>query len=200
MLYYLVDAAVLADSLARVLLQALVDKVFAVFGHGNTVLLCIWEEHGLCLDQLVHFIVVWLPRVERRKANNHLIGKDPKGPPVHRECMANLFQDFWRKVLRCAAERVRLLILLEDLGEAEIGQADISIFAHENVFRLQISINDLLLVEMPESQGDCERIELRTLLRKLPRLSEVHEQLASSHKLHDKEDLLLSLEHVLHAN
>lgn len=47
-LHYLVDSTRVADTLLGVLLQALVDEVLALFGHGYAVLFGVGEENWLC--------------------------------------------------------------------------------------------------------------------------------------------------------
>lgn len=93
-----------------------------------------------------------------------------------------------------------LFILLENLGESKICQADVAIFLHEDILWFQISIDNLLLVEMTESEGNSERIKLSSSLGELPRFSQVHEKLTTSDKLHDEEDLHVGLEDELHTN
>lgn len=164
MIYYLVDTAIFTDTLGRVLLQTLVDEVLAVLRHRDAMLLGVWEEHWLRFNQLIHFIVVWLTRVEWWEPNDHLIGQDTKGPPVHRERVSNLLQDLWRQVLRCTTKRVSLLILLQNLREPEVCQANVSIFSHQYIFWLQIPINNFLLVEMSECECNCHAIKLGSVL------------------------------------
>ena len=55
---------------------------------------------------------------------------------------------------------------------------------------------------MQVAEGEChgERVELRSLLLELPVLAQVHEELATSDELHDKVELGVGLEHVLHAD
>lgn len=93
-----------------------------------------------------------------------------------------------------------LFVLLKDLSQSEISQADVTIFLHEDVLWFQISVDNLLLVEMTESQGDCKRIKLSSLFSELPRFSQVHEKLTTTDKLHDEKDLHVSLENELHTN
>ena len=58
----------------------------------------------------------------------------------------------------------------------------------------------MLLMQMTYSDGDLSSVELGTFLRESGSISQVHEKLATSHKLHDEENLRLCLEHIAHAN
>lgn len=138
--------------------------------------------------------------VEGREAHDHLVGEDAERPPIYWEGMADLFEDFGGKVLWGAAEGVGLLICLQDLGETEISETDVAIFSHQNVLRLEIPIDDILLVEMPNRQGHRERIELCPGLGELPCFTQVHEEFATAHELHHEENLLICLEYVLHTH
>jgi hypothetical protein len=93
-----------------------------------------------------------------------------------------------------------LLITFQDLGETEVSQADVTIFTHKDVLRLQVTVNDLLLMEMTDSQGDGKRVELGTLLRELPSLPEMSEELTTTDETHDEVELGVSLENVLHTD
>jgi len=55
-------------------------------------------------------------------------------------------------------------------------------------------------VQVTESECNRERVELGPLLRELSGFPEMHEQLTSSNKLHNKEDFLVCLENVLHTH
>ena len=51
-------------------------EVFAVFCHGDSVLLSIWEKHWFGLDKVVHLLVVWRTSVEGWETDDHLISQD----------------------------------------------------------------------------------------------------------------------------
>tara|TARA_B110000305_G_C19389422_1_gene613997 strand:- start:687 stop:1265 length:579 start_codon:yes stop_codon:yes gene_type:complete len=114
--------------------------------------------------------------------------------------MSFFLEDFRSKVLWGSAERLGHFVLLKDLCESEIGKADVPVFSHEDIFRLQISINDFLRVEMTESHGDSHSVHFGLILCELLLPPEMHEELTTSDKLHDEEDLLIGLEDVLHAD
>ena len=176
------------------------DEVFAMVRHCDVVALLVGEVDCLLLDELVHFRVILRAGVERRESDDHLVGQDSQGPPVHRERMAALDQNFWSQVVGSSTERISLSVALDDLSETEISQADIAILVHEDVLWLEITVDDVFLVEMAESHGDLNGVEPSAFFGEASHLAEVHKQLSATHEAHHKEDLLLRLEHVAHAN
>jgi len=55
-------------------------------------------------------------------------------------------------------------------------------------------------MKMPDCQSHCEGVKLCPYFRKLSRLSKMHKQFATAHKLHYEKNLLFGLENVLHTN
>ena len=55
-------------------------------------------------------------------------------------------------------------------------------------------------MEMADSQGDGKRVELGALLRELPSLPEMSEELTTTDETHDEVELGVSLENVLHTD
>jgi hypothetical protein len=163
-------------------------------------LLGIGEVYWLRFDQFIHLVVIRLTSVEWGEAYNHFVGQDTKSPPIDWEGVTFLVKNFWSQIFWGTAERVRLFVLLKDLCQSEIGQTNETIFFHKDVLRLQISIDNFLLVKMAESQSNCKRIELSSRFRELPGFSQMHEKLTTSDKLHDEEDFKVCLEHELHTN
>lgn len=176
------------------------DKVFAVFGHHDVVALRVREVDGLLLDQLVHFGIILRARVEGREPHNHLVSQNTEGPPVHGEGVAALDQDLGSQVVGGSAERERLRISFEHLRQPEVGQANVPVLVHQDIFRLQIAVDDVFRVQVAQGHGDLNGIEAGALLREASDLAEVHEELAAAHEAHDEENLLLRLEDVAHAN
>lgn len=84
--------------------KALSYKIFAVFCHGDSMLLSIREEHWLCLDKVIHLLIVWRPSVEWWETNDHLVGQNSEGPPIDREGVTFLIENLRSKVFRGTAE------------------------------------------------------------------------------------------------
>ena len=61
------------------------NESLTVSAHFNLVTFWVWEVNRFLFDQLVHFRVIVVSRIEGRESNNHLIGQDSNSPPIHRE-------------------------------------------------------------------------------------------------------------------
>jgi hypothetical protein len=60
--------------------------------------------------------------------------------------VAFLVQDLRSEILWGAAERKSLSIVLKDFGKAKVGKANVTIFVHKNILRLQVSVYDMFLM------------------------------------------------------
>ena len=116
----LVETALATQSLIWLLLQASINEILALLCHVDAVLLSVREVNWLRFDQLVHFSVAGLTCVEGWEANDHFVSQDTKGPPINLICVSYFLQDFRRQIFWSSAERVSLLILLQDFCETEI--------------------------------------------------------------------------------
>ena len=76
----------------------------------------------------------------------------------------------------------------------------LTVFANEDVFGLQVPINDLLGVQVTESKSDLHSEELGLVLWELPDLDQVAEELTTLDKLHQEVNTELILEDVFHIN
>jgi hypothetical protein len=158
------------------------------------------EVNGFSLDQLVHLLVIVVSGVEGRESNNHLVGKDSDGPPIHRERMALLCQYFRCEVIRCATEREGLGIALQNFGESKIGQTNVAVFVHKNVFRFEVSINDMLIMEMSDGHRHLNSIEFCAILSETLGVSEMHKKFTTADKPHDEENLLVRHKNIAHSH
>mmetsp|Transcript_105990 Transcript_105990/g.199617 ORF Transcript_105990/g.199617 Transcript_105990/m.199617 type:complete len:265 (+) Transcript_105990:208-1002(+) len=109
----------------------------------------LWEVDLSCQDLLVdaHRILI----TEWRLANDHLIDKDTQGPPINWLSVTLVQQNLGSNVLRRAAKRVGPCARLNDLRKPEVCELGVAILAHENVLRLQVTMNDVLAVDVCES-------------------------------------------------
>ena len=120
------------------------DEVFAVFGHHDVVALRVREVHRLLLDQLVHFRIILGSGVERRETDDHLVCQNTKSPPIDWEGVTTLNEDFRGEIVRSSTEGESLGVTLKYLGKAEICKADVTIFVHQDILGLQVTIYDIL--------------------------------------------------------
>ena len=58
----------------------------------------------------------------------------------------------------------------------------------------------MLFMEVANSKGYLHSVKLSSFFGEASCVSQMHEELTTSHEAHDEEDLRLCLEHVVHAN
>lgn len=106
------------------------------------------EVNIVILNHVVHFLMGWraVLDVERREADDHFISEDTKCPPVNWERMAFLLQHLRRNILGGSAEGISLLIKLDFLGNNEVRQLQVAVLCDHNILRLQISIDNFVVV------------------------------------------------------
>ena len=108
----------------------------------------VWELHGEFFYQLIHRLLVRV--VKRRKANNHLVDQNADGPPVDCVVVPLVLDDLWSQVFRRPSEGACEIAVCHLFGKSEICEVQVTVFAHQNVFRLDVSVDDLLVVQVPD--------------------------------------------------
>ena len=109
---------------------------------------------------------------------HHFVGQDSQRPPVSSLVVSSSFQNLGGQVLRSSAEGLGSLAVPDDFGHTEVSQADISIIVHQDVFQLEVAVDEILRVEMSEPQSDLHGIKLGLLFRELLLVGKVLEQLS----------------------
>ena len=85
-------------------------------------------------------IVKWV------NTSDHFVGEDSQCPPVNRLAVALVEQHFRRKILGGAAESVSPCFAV--LGKAEVSQFQVAILVNQNVFGLEVTVDDVLCVQV----------------------------------------------------
>ena len=168
MLKYLRRPRLRPDSLFRILIQALQNEVLCFVRYHNPVLGCVGEYGIFLLNQIVHFLgaraAVAAADVEGRESDEHFVDEDSEAPPVDGEGVSLLIQNLRSQILRCATERLGYFVWLQRLCQAEISHGNVSVLVYQNVFWLQIPIDNTLFVQVSQCHGDLEGIKLSPLL------------------------------------
>ena len=68
--------------------------------------------------------------------------------------MADVHDDFWSHVLWCATECISTIPRLELLDEPEISQLDVTIVLEKDIFRLEISVDQVHGMDVVEHNYD----------------------------------------------
>jgi len=114
--------------------------------------------------------------------------------------VAGTHDHFWSKVLRGPTEGVGVFFNFWPLhpGDPEVRQQDVPISVQQDIFWLEVSVEDARFVEVAEGQRDLGGVELDDLLREPPFLGQVLIQLSARYEIHDKVDVEGFLEDILH--
>mmetsp|Transcript_7904 Transcript_7904/g.19224 ORF Transcript_7904/g.19224 Transcript_7904/m.19224 type:complete len:210 (-) Transcript_7904:720-1349(-) len=84
--------------------------------------------------------------IEGGVPGEHLVHEDAKGPPVDRLAMPLALDDLRRKVLRRPTQGPRPV--RDHLRKPEVGDFEVALVVEEKVLRLEVPVNDVVLVEV----------------------------------------------------
>ena len=122
----------------------------------NYLLVEFFRELYLSLENLLidgHRIIV----IEGVNAGDHFVCQDSQGPPVDRFSVTLIKQNFRREVLWRTAQCVSPCLAV--LCEAKVSEFEVALHIDEDVLRLEISIDDVLGVQVFKHQGHLRRVE-----------------------------------------
>lgn len=88
------------------------------------------------------FLPAFLAGGEGWKTHDELVGKDAKGPPVHRVPVALLVKHLWRHVVPVSDQRDATLSRVDPLAQTIIGQSNIAFVIKKDVLGLEVSIEN----------------------------------------------------------
>jgi hypothetical protein len=97
-------------------------------------------------------------RKKRRIADEHFVQKDAQSPPVHSLAVALVENNLGSKILRCAAQSPGPRSWLHVLGEAEVAQLQVARIIQQDVFRLEVAVEDVVgmkVLEHENNAGGC---------------------------------------------
>ncbi len=100
-----------------------------------------------------HRVVV----IEGVDTSNHLIGQNAQGPPVDWLSVSLIQKHFRRQILGRSAQCVSSGLTV--LSKAEICQLQVAVLVDENVLWLQISVDDVLRMQILKHKCYLRRIE-----------------------------------------
>ena len=94
---------------------------------------------------------------------------------------------FWREVFGRAAQSPRAV--LDDLGEAEVGDLHVAVGVVEDVLGLEIPVDDVEMMQVLEGEHDLRGVEARGLLAVAAGATQMGEHLAAAHVLEHHEEV-----------
>lgn len=98
-------------------------------------------------DVLLHLELVLI--VKRGKACDELVKEDPKAVKIQSSSIGLILQYFGTEVLRTSTDRFGQVLLAEVfLGQSKISELQVTPLVDEYVFWFQISVQNIVLVQM----------------------------------------------------
>lgn len=126
--------------------------------------------------------------------SDHLLRKHACGAirgldvPVNRLVVALGCDYLWREVVWRAAQGPCDVGHL--LGEAEVGDLEVAVAVEQQVLGLQVTVDDVVRVQVVERERDFGRVELCDRIGKALALAQQAKQLAALDKVHDHVQIL----------
>jgi len=155
---------------------------------------------GIC-DGAVQDVFVGLHGrgvVEWGVARQHLEDEDAERPPVDRLVVGFGGDDFGRDIIGRTAQGV------SDVGdflcEAEIGQLDVAVLVQQDVFRLEVPVDDIQSVEVLDGEKHFGGVEFGHWRGKALGLAQEREELSALYVIHDHEQVVTVLESAPHSD
>lgn len=126
--------------------------------------------------------------IEGIDASQHFVCENPKAPPVDGLSVALVHEHLRSQILRSSAEGVRPPVSV--FSEAEVGEPEVADVVDEQVFRLQVSVNNVFRVQVFKHEYNLSSIKPSVARLKCSLCSEVREQLSSTNVLQQEVQIL----------
>lgn len=157
-----------------------------------------WVGHVRVSDRTVHKMLIFVE--EWRDTDKHFIKQNSQSPPIHCVIVALSGQHLGGQVLCRATKRPGNLVFVDLGGETEICQQQVAIAIEQDIFWLEVPVNDILLMEMAECDGHLSNHKLSLVVAEASDFDEMPEQLSALHKVHQEINSHLITEHVVHTH
>lgn len=145
------------------------------------------EDNFTCANQYSQLVMTLIH--EGGSARRHLVHDNTEGPPVHCEAMTLHVKDLWRQILGSTAETECLLVLLfQELSETEVRQTYVAPLVHQHILRLQVSMHNLIVMQIAKGQHDLCRNEFYLVFLEPLRFVQVVVNIATRHILQEEVD------------
>lgn len=113
--------------------------------------------------------------------------------------MTFLIQYFWGKVLSCATERESLFTLaLQKFSKSEICQVNIAWFINKNIFRFEISMHNIIIMQISKSYSHLSSIEFDDVFIEPLLEKQMVIEISSSYILKEEIDPEFVLKNIVH--
>ena len=127
--------------------------------------------------------------------SDHFINNDPERPPINRLAMALILQNFWGEILRRATKGKSSV--LDHFSKTKISQLNVAIRRNEQVFRFEVSVDDIFAMEVLEDEDELGGVEGGFVGLEHAFFSEVGEELSAGNVFQEEVDGCGVLVHAL---
>ena len=142
-------------------------------------------------NSLVDFVVVLIEM--RREPDHQLVKQGAEAVDIGLSVVTLPEQDFGAHVLGRAAERVGSLPLWYDFRKSEIGYFNVAVDVDEYVLGLDVSVDNVVGVQVLEAEQQLRKIKLSLLLSEFLHLAQVEEHFAACAEVHYEKQFSLGL-------
>lgn len=138
-----------------------------------------WKLHLSLQNFLINchgvLIIEWINSCQ------HLIYQYAEAPPVHWLSMSFIQQDLWCEILGGSTKSVRSWVT--EFGKPKICQFKVAILSDQYIFGFQVSINDILSMQVFEHADYLSCIELSFIALEFPLVPQIGEKLTALNEL-----------------
>ena len=85
-------------------------------------------------------------------------------------------------------------VLLNNLAYSKVANLDFTLRCQQNIVKFNISVKHAILVDMLDARNNLLKQELRNILFQLMAFAHIRQQVTAPANLHDKHDVLWSLD------
>lgn len=147
------------------------DQVLSNWWHTDPMLSLIRPSNRSFLNIHEHFVPVFI--IKWWNTNNHFIYQYAQSPPIksmimpcthnHLRCYKHLIpiSKILTQILRCPTEWIRLSC---QFSQAKISKSNVSSLIHQYILWFEISVQDLTLMQVSQSQSNLSCIEASPFL------------------------------------
>ena len=169
-----------AQSPCRISLQELGQKRLGFSGE-------FWRHGDLEANDVLQHLLFILSLVERRSPTEHLVNNGAETPPITFVRMTFAKNHFGSQVLRSSAKRIGLLPRLNShFGETEVGDLDVARCIEQNVFWLEVAVDDSVGMQVSQCLDQFRRIDPNSVLFELLFRSQVRKHLTAIQEVDDE--------------
>ena len=134
-------------------------------------------------------------RIKGRHSDQKFVEKRSQSVEIHCSGVLARLQHLWRHILRRATDRERPRSESElVLRKPKISQFDMPVHIQQHVFRLQIAIHNIVIVEVFEAEKYFQKVEFSRLLWEGTVFVQMEEELTARAEFHQNVEVVARLE------